>query len=198
MKEYTETCRKWGFLQGIGSEIWGMPESAVLVPGETQLKLLTAGTRVEAVYRAASLDPDNKQVKATMAARHPPVVVYDPKTPRDVQESGSAKRRERERDRETTRARERDRGRGRGRANRGHHKAVPCHTVLVPRCQHPICGDPISRFLKGVAPRRRQHNERALGQHDLRRELQHRGVVRVDVGQPQKNSTTSVLRSRTP
>ena len=84
--EYTAQVKKSGLLQGIGSDVWAIPDTVLVQFGTTVFKLLTGGTRVEAVYRALAEAPTNMQVITTMDAMTPLIHLFSPDTPRDVQE----------------------------------------------------------------------------------------------------------------
>ena len=85
LADYTKKLKEWWLLQGLGSELWTIPDTVLIQTGITQLNLLTGGTRVEAVYRAFEEDPKNAQVLRTIQAKSPLIHLFSPETPRDVQ-----------------------------------------------------------------------------------------------------------------
>ena len=77
---------------GIGSQIWAVPESAI---DPSKYFLISAGTRFTAIYNAwrkeqeSPTGPDgtvNVQVAATINGKTPPVLLFNPKTPKFVLE----------------------------------------------------------------------------------------------------------------
>ena len=91
LAEYTVGMIGKGFLKGLGSQIWAVPSDIHM----SKFYLITAGTRLMAVYRAVAKEMENpsgpngempEQLKATLAGGTGPVVLFNPRTPKDVLE----------------------------------------------------------------------------------------------------------------
>ena len=63
-----------------------VPDTPMVEKGVTKFKMISSATRMDGFYMAFEVDPENANVKETMANKVVRVLLFDERTPRDVLE----------------------------------------------------------------------------------------------------------------